>query len=332
MPGLLHILNGESTAGTLRHSSMPGTFVPYADALHDGPVPAGLDDEPLREMRVRFFAGKLGASYEDILSQVRDWDTALAGSSQYDEVVLWFEHDLFDQLLLIRHLDWFARHDDTCSSLRLICIGQFPGVEPFHGLGQLSADQLVSLFPGRRPVTAAELELGRRAWAAFTSADPRDVERLLSGDTSALPFLAGALVRHLEEFPALSNGLSRTEREILAQLAPGPLDPAALFRAVLEKEERVYMGDTLFWWRVEALAGSTHPLVTLRVEPRQDQLPTGTVAITDTGREVLAGRADWIEIAGIDRWLGGVHLHSDGSMWRWDGHALRSDPTGAPQG
>ena len=331
MPGLLHILNGESTAGTLRHSSVPGTFVPYADALHDGPVPADLDDEQLRDLRVQFFADSLFGSYEDILHQFRDWDATIARFAEYDEVILWFEHDLFDQLLLIRHLDWFARHDVSPSSLSLICIGEFPGVEPFYGLGQLTADQLVSLFPDRQQVTAAQLDLGRRAWAAFRSADPRDVGHLLAGDTSDLPFLEGALVRHLEEFPAASNGLSRTEREILAVLAPGPLTPSALFRAEQDREERVYMGDTSFWRHIETLAGSTHPLVTLRVEPRRDRLPTGTVTITETGLDVLSGRADWIEIAGIDRWLGGVHLHSDGSMWRWDGHALRSDPTGAPR-
>ena len=323
MPGLLHILNGEATAGTLRRSSLPGTLMVYADVLHDGPVPAGLDDEQLRDVRARYIAGSFGLSYEEVLSQFRGWDETLAAIPQYDEVVLWFEHDLFDQLLLIRHLDWFGRHDPTRSSLSLICIGEFPGAEPFHGLGQLSADQLVSLFPGRKPVTTAQFELGRRAWAAFRSTDPRDVEHFLSGDTSALPFLEGALVRHLEEFPAASNGLSRIEREILTLLAAGPLDPSALFRAEQDREERVYMGDGSFWHHVETLAGSTHPLVTLHVEPRQDRLPTGTVAITDTGREVLSGRADWIEIGGIDRWIGGVHLHSDGSMWRWDGHALQ---------
>jgi hypothetical protein len=40
--------------------------------------------------------------------------------------------------------------------------------------------------------------------------------------------------------------------------------------------------------------------------------------LTDAGRAVLAGQADRVELLGIDRWLGGVHLQPD-SLWRWDG-------------
>ena len=34
----------------------------------------------------------------------------------------------------------------------------------------------------------------------------------------------------------------------------------------------------------------------------------GTVALTEVGWAVLAGRADRVALGGIDRWLGGVHL------------------------
>ena len=42
-----------------------------------------------------------------------------------------------------------------------------------------------------------------------------------------------------------------------------------------------------------------------------------------TGREVLAGQDDWVRIRGIDRWLGGVHLHGPEAAWRWDAAAGR---------
>jgi hypothetical protein len=69
------------------------------------------------------------------------------------------------------------------------------------------------------------------------------------------------------------------------------------------------------------------PLVSLEVEPRDDpDLPSGVVTITDTGRAVLSGRADWIRINGFDRWLGGVHLSAalgDDVAWRYDHLASR---------
>jgi hypothetical protein len=40
--------------------------------------------------------------------------------------------------------------------------------------------------------------------------------------------------------------------------------------------------------------------------------------ITETGRKVIDGRADYIDLNGIDRWPGGVHLKGDKAVWRWD--------------
>ena len=41
--------------------------------------------------------------------------------------------------------------------------------------------------------------------------------------------------------------------------------------------------------------------------------------ITAQGRQVEAGEADWLALHPIDTWLGGIHLHPGGPLWRWDG-------------
>ena len=323
-PRLLHVLNGTATSDTLERSNVRGTFVAYADVLHDGPVPAGLGDEQMRAVRARFIADCGWDTYDGALRRGAAWDATLGNFANFDEVVFWFEHDLFDQLLLIRHFDWFSRRDSGRTKLSLICIGAFPGVHPFHGLGQLSAGQLEPLLDTRRDVTADQMALARRAWCAFTSSDPRDIQRLLETDTTALPFLEGALRRHLQEFPAASNGLSRTERQILDVLdCEGPLSPERLFRATQRLEERVYMGDSSFWIRVSELAAGPSALTSLSgLIGRKGRLPDGEVAITPFGRDVLGGAADRIQLKGIDRWLGGVHLKTPGEVWRWNGESI----------
>ncbi len=317
-PRLLHLLNGDATREKLERSEVPGTFSVWADVLHEGPVPADLSDERLREVRARFIAGAGWATYEQALEQHRRWDAGLESYTEHDEVVLWFEHDLFDQLLLIHHLDWFARRELGRTRLSLICIGAYPGIEPFYGLGQLSPDQLASLLDTRQRVSSRQLALGRAAWRAFTAPDPAGLERLLDGDTSALPFLEGALRRFLEEYPSVRNGLSRTERQILQLLANGPQSPMALFQAMYPLEERVFMGDWTFWHRVRQLAAGEQPLVELAVGEMEHRLPEGEVRISEAGREVLAGREDAVRLRGIERWLGGVQLQGPEVSWRWD--------------
>jgi hypothetical protein len=190
-------------------------------------------------------------------------------------------------------------------------------------LGQLSPDQLASLLGTRERVTLRQTELARAAWRAFTSTDPTSIERILERDTSALPFLAAALVRFLEEYPAVGSGLPRTERQILGGLTSGITTPVDLFRYSQSLEERLFMGDATFWARLDALARGPRPLLRLNGRPTEQKLPSSAIEITDDGRRVAAGEADWIALDGIDRWLGGVHLVGRAVPWRWDPETRR---------
>ena len=329
-PRMLHVLNGDVVQRTMQRSEIPGAFSAWADVLHEGPVPRITDTPAWRDTRARFIASYGHGPYADALRTYETWDAQLARFGEYDEVVMWFEHDLFDQLLLVRHLDWFARRPLGATRLSLICVGEFPGFADFHGLGQLDADQLASLLGTREQVSPRQLETGRRVWNAFTSADPTELDsivRLPSDDDASLPFLRGALRRFVEDYPSVANGLPRTERHILECLEDGPVDTVRLFRLEQAREDAVFMGDWTFWTRVRALAAGPSPLVHLDIEPAAGpDIAPGTASITDAGRDVLRGRADWVALAGFNRWLGGVHLRASlgGDVaWRYDSRSGR---------
>lgn len=315
---VLHVTNGDVAAALLKRSGIDGTVTVWADVLHDGPVPSHLPAKQRREVRARFISQSGFISYEEALRQMEGWDEGLESYVEHDEVVLWFEHDLFDQLLHMRQLDWFGRQDTGNRRLSLICIGEYPGVPDFIGLGQLTPEQLASLSAQREPLTRGQIALGRSAWNAFTSPDPTGLERLLERDTSPLPFLAGAVRRHLQEFPWTRDGLPRTERQILTAVQAGARSPKEAYLAVQRSEERVYMGDWSFWWRVIELASGRHPAIELDVGEARKILPVGELRLTETGRALLEGQADCVMLNGIDRWLGGVHLEDGKSTWRWD--------------
>jgi hypothetical protein len=316
-PNFLHVLNGDATRSTIERSEVPGDFMVWADVLHEGPVPSGLDDDELLAVRARFIASRGWATYQQAVETQRRWADTLSSFLDYDELILWLEHDLFDQLLLIRHLDWYGRQSRQSTPVSLICIGDFPGVARFDGLGQLNADQLASLFGTRQHVSSRQIELARSAWQAFRSDSPIPLLRFVERDTSALPFLNAALQRFLEEYPDIESGLPRTERKILEALVSGSRTPGSLFAESREGEEAVFMGDSPFWTRVQTLASGPAPLLQIKTAHARDQLPDGEVSLTPNGQRVLAGDADWIDLNGIDRWLGGVHLQTH-AQWRWD--------------
>jgi hypothetical protein len=75
----------------------------------------------------------------------------------------------------------------------------------------------------------------------------------------------------------------------------------------------------------DVLSRTSPPLLTLTRRAAGDgELHQGrvtlsdTVTLTDIGRAVVAGKQDRIAMCGIDRWLGGVHLHGGTDVWRWD--------------
>ncbi|HEX5475484.1 MAG TPA: DUF1835 domain-containing protein [Vicinamibacterales bacterium] len=318
------MLNGDSVRVGLEQSGVPGTFSTWADVLHEGPVPYVWGDEWCRA-RAGYLASAGYAPEPQALDRYRATDAALERFAEYGEVVFWFEHDLYDQLLLIRHLGWLSRlpkrHD---TRFTLICIGSFPGISDFVGLGQLTPAQLAPLFDTRRPLTQGQIDLGARAWRDFCGPDPRALESLASEPSDELPFLAGALQRHLQDFPSIVNGLARSEAHILQALASGISSPSDVFRAVGRTEERVFMGDTSFWTIARRLAGAAHPPIALAVSAASPavSLPSGTMTLTATGRDLLANRTDYVTQSGIDRWMGGVHL-TPGNLFRWDGRKVR---------
>jgi hypothetical protein len=307
---MLHITNGESVVGTFRQVRFPGTYLSWLDVLHDGPVPQTATLSELSDVRAQALADFGAGSYESIRRGFAARDQALESFRKHEEVVLWFEHDLFDQLQLIQLLDWFGQQEMGKTRLSLVQVNSYPGVKPFYGLGQLSGTQLARLFPTRVNVTSTHLNSASQAWQAFRASDPAALLECTRQKSPALPFLGIALERFLEEYPWTTDGLSRTERQLLQATAGGKRKKAHLY-AQSSKQEDVPWGDASVYLRLEWLASGQQPAL---VKPGKDEY-----AITEAGQQLLAGKADWITLqGGIDRWLGGVHLHGKESQWRWN--------------
>jgi hypothetical protein len=304
---VLHITNGDSVIEGFRAAALPGTYLPWRDPLHDGPVPQLPSLEALSDIRARSLATG-GHAYEEIRASFAERDRTLAAFRDHDETVLWFEHDLYDQLQLIQVLHWLSTQDLPGVRLSVIQIGDHPDLVPFYGLGQLDGRQLLQLFPTRAPVSVRQLEIGREAWEAFCAPDPTALVAVASRAEPEMPFLGAALQRFLEEYPSVRDGLSRTERQLLAAGEAGARDRRDYYLKS-QASECCPWGDLSVYSRLDGLAASPSPAL--------DRLGPDELAINRLGRRLLAGDDDWIgSRSGIDLWLGGVHLTGI-NVWRW---------------
>jgi hypothetical protein len=328
---MLHIHNGDSTAATAKLSDLPGEHFAFREALIEGPTPPARDSVEWRAMRARHLSESYAVELDHCERELAEQENKLATFAEHEEIVLWFEHDLFCQTNLLYLLDWFAQHELGNTRLSLVCIDQFPGVTNFRGLGQLSAEQLASLFPDRKQVKPSDLDLGRLAWQAYCSPEPTAIEKLLETDTSALPFLAAAFRSHLKRFPSVKNGLGNVENIALQLVKSGANDFTDLFSLFCDALPEYGFGDAQLWLtlgrlsaakqRVLKASGLDHDFSESALT--EDTIRNARFEITELGESVLRGEADFLAVNGIDIWLGGVHLDGVKSLWRWDNQSER---------
>jgi hypothetical protein len=318
---MLHVTNGDIVAEGIAEAGLDGDTLPWREVLHEGPLPAGLDADELRAVRARFLAECGWGDAEQIEADLREQEERLLAAHGRELIVLWFEHDLFDQLQLLQILDML---DDT---------GGVSGVLSDRFLGPMEPGELAELSRERTPISTDQLALARLAWSAVRAAEPVAIEAMLRTHTAALPHLATALRRLLEELPAVGDGLSCTERNGLEAVAAGARTPRDAFIAAQEAESAPFLGDAWMWRRLAELGHGDQRLVQGRDgEPLgpPPPMPGGEgfedreIELTATGRAVLAGEADRAELVPLDRWVGGTHVTGPRPAWRWDRAAQRS--------
>jgi hypothetical protein len=316
----LHVTNGDVTVDLLLRAGLADDALAWADVLHEGPVPDGLEDAELRRVRAEFLAAGDGLDPEEVARRLEARDRALAANRD-GEYLLWFEADLYDQLQISQILAALGDLGVAPERVTLVCIGEYPGVAHFGGLGQLEPEQLPGLLEIATPLTADALELGNAAWAALRAGDPDALGRVAASRSPVLRFLGEAFDRLSREYPSTRDGLSLTERRLLAAAAAPPAGPAGVtagevFGRVGQREARPFLGDLWFFRTAARLAAGPVPL--LVADPPGRVTAATRLAVTDAGRRVLSGQADQVALNGIDRWVGGVHLHGPTARWRWD--------------
>lgn len=313
----LIITNGDAAGELLRKSFTETEVLPWRDVLHDGPVPLTDTLEELSEERADFLAERGWGEPHVLRENFQARDRGLAHHETFETVMLWFEHDLYDQLQLIQILAWFCENPRNGNGLALVQADDF--------LGAQSPEELAGLVRKNRPVTGEQLRMASKAWTAFRQPTPIAWAELLETDLSALPYLKQAVRRMLQELPDAVSGLSRSQHQILLAINEGVETPRRLFGAVEKLEEAAFMGDWSFWAWLDGLASEPAALI----EPLQGSFsPAMTheefstyvdspLKLTPLGFKVLSGAEDYAASAGIDRWIGGTHLTTD-NLWRWN--------------
>ena len=309
---------GSDIAHTLQLAGFQGQFRMLTDPLCMGPV-RDLPAEEFRTLRSAFISQTFAMDLTTVAQRVDNEYQHLHALADDAPSVLWCEADAYDQLFLIRAL---AGLDRAPRHLELIQVDCIPGVERFIGIGQLAPDVLAWLWPQRRRINDDAVQLAKQAWSAYCNPSPLRLAQLAHTYHPALPLLAPALLRQLQELPGAQDGLSLTERLALTCLADtGPMAFGQVFAELMAKREPLpFLGDMMFHALLRPLIDGKQPLLT--ESETQLEWPRRVLDLTPLGRQVLSGQAYWPEHASHARWVGGTCIRPGEPHWAID-QALR---------
>jgi hypothetical protein len=208
MRSVLHVTNGDSAISALEAAGFDDAL-PWRDTLHEGPLPDH-DPDRFRRTRARFLAEMGWAGEGAAARSMAERDAALA---EADEITLWFESDLYDDL---QRMQISAQLDGRPA--RLVLIDE----QPFRGVAALSPDELRAAY-----ATAVDAPDLRAEWDTVRADDPRGVGHQ----------------RYREQFPWTTDNLNRSERQLLRAVAAGASTREEAFVAAQAFEERPFLGD-----------------------------------------------------------------------------------------
>jgi hypothetical protein len=268
----LHITSGDCAGSILARCGLPGDVFVWHDILYEGPRCPGWPDEETLKARAVFLEATTagGLDRKTILETLHGQYDRLAEAVPNRSIVLWFDACLFDQSMLVHILACLRVLQ--AGKVELLCVQAFPGIEPFHGLGQLQPEQMVSLYERRQRVTAAQWEFASRVDNAFANQDFGVLAALSQETRTPLPWIPAAVSRWLQERPNPATGLGRLEDLALKAIRSGCDTPGSIFASVAAADAPPqFWGDTTLWVKINALAERKPPLV--KIDGPMDRLP-----------------------------------------------------------
>ncbi|MBP3962483.1 DUF1835 domain-containing protein [Paenibacillus lignilyticus] len=276
---MLHITNGDHAAALLGQTKLfeSDRILPWRESWIDGPLSLEWWGQAETSERAEWMEHDFGVPGEHYRRECEAQLAVLTSAvKEGEDIVLWFEYDLFDQAMLAALLYWLWRAEARLGQAPKLCwiiAEEVAGAVDFRGLGQLSPEQLGGLWPERKAVSVEELAAGARAWEAYAAGGREPIKAwLLSQDAAVLPVMAAALRFQLQRIPTEAAGdVGIVERLTLQALAAGEGDlsslrPDQLFRTVSAALPMLGMGDLSYWAVLKRMSAGESPLIIIDSE------------------------------------------------------------------
>lgn len=213
MSNQLHIINGDDLAGNIRELNLPGEIIVWREMLCEGPTYYELGSEEFLKLRSDFLAKTYQISSEDYQEQfIKELDK-LTSSNGYDEIVLWFEFDLFSHINMLAVISHLLENKKP-GPVFLVCSKKLKDEKEFFPLSQLSLKHLNNHYEERIHLNQDDLEIAALMWQLYNGDNPQKLIGQIK-QQSNFEYLSSCIRAHLQRFPNAVTGLNSLEKNVL---------------------------------------------------------------------------------------------------------------------
>lgn len=209
----LHITNGDDLSKNIIDLKLDGEIVVWREMLCEGPTSYELGTKKFISLRQNYLKEKYSVSAEDYNIQFLSELQKLDSIRNYDEVVLWFEYDLFSHLNMLAAISHLMENGLKIP-VYLVCSKKLKGEKEFNVLSQLSLKALGNHYEARIHLNQDDLEMASLLWQLYNGKDPQKLKKLIKEKTN-FEYLSSCLRAHIERFPNARTGLNSLEKNIL---------------------------------------------------------------------------------------------------------------------
>ncbi|WP_435263180.1 DUF1835 domain-containing protein [Tenacibaculum sp. nBUS_03] len=211
----LHITNGDNTTQVLKKLNFNGSIITWREMLCEGKTSIDVGSESFWKTRFDFFKSSYKVSKQTFIDYTLKEYRNLCNQKQQDEIVLWFEHDLFCQVNMLAVISWLKRYRKG-RKISLVCSGEIEGKKGLFGLNELTHNELQEHYNKRVVLTQDDIEYADYIWQLYCSDSPLRLENIHQlNSSSPFVYLEVAIKEHIQRFPSIKNGLNKIENSIL---------------------------------------------------------------------------------------------------------------------
>ncbi|WP_108868350.1 DUF1835 domain-containing protein [Aquimarina aquimarini] len=211
----LHITNGDSLTHRIQELNLvTGEIMTWREMLCEGPTEIKIETENSFKKRGGFLKKYYridSSSYkEKFVSQLKK----LENVTSYDEIILWFEYDLFCHINMVAAISLLLRKGIKDTPIYLVCSGKIKHEKKLFGLCELSDLHLKDHYQSKVQLTIDDLELAAHIWTLYCESKPQKIAGQIKKNSS-FEYLSICLRAHLQRFPNMLTGLNTLEHNIL---------------------------------------------------------------------------------------------------------------------